>query len=254
MMDRQISITKDNRLYIVYKGAGRIFDFNQNYCGYFPELRWTASCANDHAFYVAGTDGEGIPYLFSSLTGEIWTKEGIEPVNGLFQKEEYGDIVSILWDEGTHQFYLVSWNGYLIALPDCPKCVRVRIVSEQKLREAWIGDRILYIREENGGIRQFYMETIAQYRCAWDFAKPHLHKDGILIDLRPAEEQREAGIPGAYGCEGEALEKLLVHYPKDRYLFFVCEHGYQADAAAREARDSGIQKSYSLGGIYELGK
>ena len=40
--------------------------------------------------------------------------------------------------------------------------------------------------------------------------------------------------------------------PKSTPLFFLCEHGWKADEAARKGRSSSFLQAYSLGGTQDL--
>ncbi|MGI6058196.1 MAG: rhodanese-like domain-containing protein [Blautia sp.] len=248
---RKISI-QDNSIFMIQDGEEKKFDFVRYYKGYFPSCKLTAAGLSEHQFYVAGTDMEGTPHLYSSELGSVWTPVNLDSHYSLTTAIQYGDIVKILWDQRENQLFLASANGYLVTVPDCPKCVRSRKISDIELSDAWIEGREICIQDTAGQCIRNSIGTIVQYRCSWSFAKPHIGVDGLLLDFRDAESVEKQRITDAVVISYDVLDKFLEKYPRDKYLFFVCEHGYLADEAAREARRKGIKKAYTLGGTYMI--
>lgn len=249
---RRIYISTNNNIFINCGEEEKEFDFVRNYQGYFPSCKFTAAGSSEHQFYVAGTDEEGIPHMYSSELGSVWTPVNLDSHYSLTKAEQYGDIVKILWSQRENQVFLASANGYLITVPDCPKCVRARKITDAGLSDAWIEGEEICLQNKAGECIRYSLELAAQYRCFWSFAKTHIGVDGILADLREAESIKKQPIVGAAAIPYNNLDKLLEKYPRDKYLFFVCEHGYLADEAAREARRKGMKKAYTLGGVYMI--
>ncbi len=242
---------RDGKLKIIRNEGTSTFDFNENYKGYYPSCRWTAAGRGD-LLYLAGTDQDGVPHLFSTAGGETWTEHTIRTRIGLPDPGKYGDIIRILFREEDRQLFLVTQNGYLVTLPDCPKCVRARKVSEKRLADAVLTEDAVFLTEDNGKNIRIPLGSAVQYRCAWSYALPYLKQGGLLFDLRDAAEQQELPVPAAIRMEIADLDGLLGRMPKGCPMFFFCSHGYLADQAVREAREAGFDRSYSLGSIYDL--
>ncbi len=245
-----LQLQYDGRLIILQNERERTFDFNRTYEGYYPFCRWTA-VGRWEALFLAGTDRGGVPHLFSSAGGETWTEQNIRTRIGLPDPKEYGDIIRILFEEKEHQVFLVTRNGYLVTLPDCPKCVRARRVSDRPLADARMDGEYILLTDAYAEQIRIPSATVSQYRCAWSFAMPFLKEGGLLFDLRSREE-KELPVPAAISIDMGDLEGLLGRMPKGRPMFFFCSHGYLADQAVRDARDAGFSHSWSLGGIFDL--
>ena len=244
---KEFSVTEDNKLKLAeVPGSFRIIDFNALYHGYYPALTFTAAaCARD-MYYAAGMDEDGVPHLFMSLLGDVFTEVNITVKNGLIPPSAYGNILSILEDVKSGILFLTGENGYLVTLPDCPKCVRARKVSALPLTEGRLDDDMIVLRDISGHEirRPVYSEAV--YRCSFEFAAPHLKQGGIIVDLRAAEERRPV-LPRSVSVPEERREEFYSTCPKDTYIFFLCETGIRADEEAREARERGFINSYSLG-------
>lgn len=93
------------------------------------------------------------------------------------------------------------------------------------------GTQIL-VTDETGASTSTSLDFALQYRCSPAFAKPFLLNGGLLADLR----------------NGKSWADLTEGIDKARPVFFLCERGYRADEAAREARKAGFTRAYSLGG------
>ena len=245
----RIEITPENRIRFVCEDVQNEIDLNQMYQGYYPACRFTDAVVCAGMLYVSGTDASGIPHVYTSGRGDVWTQIPISPQKSLINERVYGDIIRILFDPESAQLFLVTRNGYLVTLPDCPKCVRARHVSDAPLADGMLdGKKIVMITA--GGEKILYSVYVAaEYRCAWSYAKAHVGKDGALIDLQSTPADK---LPGAVQISLEDTDLLLAHLPKETYVFFVCEHGRKADEAVRDARSMGFRNSYSLGSVGDV--
>lgn len=217
---------------------------------YFKEYRITAEEYLNGQFWIACVDKKSNSRLFCSETGHVWNPVNIDSRFSVVSSRDYGPIIRILQLEKNGDMCLVSQNGYLITVPDCAKCVRARKISDQKLTDACLEKGMIRVKDENENEICFYAEITAQYRCVMSFARPHINTDGIIVDLRRESDAEKNPVPGACKLSGDGrdqLEKLIRLYPKNRYLFFLCSSGSSADTAAREARQNGIRRAYSMG-------
>ena len=248
-----ISIENSRTLRISGEHGEFQFDFD-TYRGYYPGCRLTACAAGCRQFYAAGTDSSGTAHLFSSADGTVWAEMNLQPRLGPLKVSDYGDILAVFCDDDAGQLFLVGRNGCLITVPDCPRCVRARRISELPLIRAEIdrpGHRIL-LTDTAGKLLRLRTDTSAEYRCDRTYMEPHLGKDGVLLDLRDPDRIAADPYPGAIPCPEELLEALYEKYPRGYWLFFVCERGFLSDQAVRDAREKGFRNSWSLGGIEDL--
>ncbi len=250
--EASVSITEYNTLRITdISGRSSMMDFNALYAGYYPALTLTAAAFIQDMYYAAGTDEKGRPHLFSSLLGHTWAEVNITVKNGLILPEAYGDVISIMGDPSSGLIFLAGSNGYLITLPDCPRCVRARKVRGGRLIKAELADEMIVLTEEDGeGIhRPVYSEAV--YRCSWIFAEGYIKKGGIIADLRmPGAGDRQ--LPRSLSITEDRLEEFFKTCPEETYVFFLCKTGVRADEAAREARERGFSHAYSLGSTEDV--
>lgn len=232
--------------------AELLFDFNMTYKGYYPFCRFTAVAAGDDLVYAAGTDQSGTPHLFSSTNGSVWAPVNIAAKLMLISVKDYGDIIRILYNRENHQPMLITRNGYLVILPDCPRCVSARQVSNCQLADAEFEDGKVKLTDETGAVSYAMYRRSQQYLCDWSFAEPWLRKGGLLLDLRDPGKAKAAPLPYANVIAPKILEYLLGKIPRDTAVFFVCEYGFQAEEAVSEARRMGYERAYTLGGIEDI--
>lgn len=244
-----LAITPENRILFLNENGQKEIDLNQMYQGYYPFCRFTDAAVCAGMLYVAGTDNSGVPHMYTSQKADAWSPVPISPKKSLITDKDYGDIVKILFDEASAQLFLVTHNGYLVTLPDCPQCVRARHISDLPLVDGKIDGKKIVMTDTSGETVCYSLYVAVEYRCAWSFAKPHLGKDGIVLDLQNTEEDT---LPGAVRISAEEADMLLNHFPKETFLFFVCEFGRKADEAVRDARSMGFRNSYSLGSAYSV--
>lgn len=243
-MDEELFITEDNCI--------GTFDFNSYYRGYYPPCRFTAIGREDGMWYIAGTDPSGIPHVFSSDGGTVWTPVNIASRLNLIPVSAYGDILCILLDSQSRQVFLVSENGFLITIPDCPECVGVRAISSQRITGACPEGEGFVIKKCDGETTAFRFSSFVQYRCSWAFARAHSGENGTMIDLRKEVSDKGVHLPNAVYCEPEKLEEFLEQYSKNHYLFFFCGRGIKSGDAVHMARTKGYIHSFTLGGVGDL--
>lgn len=243
-MKEELFITKDNCI-----GS---FDFNRYYKGYYPPCRFTAIGREGGMWYVAGTDPSGTPHVFSSDGGTVWTPVNIASRLNLIPLSRYGDILCILSDSQSRQLFLVSEQGFLITIPDCPECVGVRVISRRLITRVSPEKNGFVIKDCDGKTAAFRFSSFVQYRCSWTFAKTHSGEEGTIVDLREERADERVRLPNAIYWEAEKLEELLEAYAKTHYLFFFCGSGMQSGDAAHAARAKGYLHAFTLGGVGDL--
>lgn len=214
----RLALDKDGNLWKAQVKSDEVPDwqpvlFNENYAGYYPACTFTSIVATDVDFVAAGNGEDGLPYVYRSLMGGVWESANLmagSALNGFVRAS--GKINQMLYDHQTRQIFLLCDNGELVTMPDCPKCVRVRKVTDCAL----VADRV----EEGGrtgmegcveekgrvkGERHVKMEgreprlvltnargesivlnayEMTQVRASYSYVKEQLKKGGWLVDLR----------------------------------------------------------------------
>lgn len=269
-MNLKIALDKDGNLW-KSNAEWQPIAFNENYQGYYPFCTFTAIAATDVDFVAAGMGEDGLPYVYRSVMGGVWESANLlagSPLNGFVRAS--GKVNRIVYDGTSRQIFLLCANGELVTMPDCPKCVRVRKVTDCALVDGQIqteingllpeqstsGQRLVLINERGEKIilNQYEM---TQVRASLSYVREQLKKGGFLVDLRKKEGAETDFLGGirkeqVLHIESEELEEWLSVQPRELFVAFLCEYGTQADEAAHYARRHQFSRAYSLGGAGEL--
>lgn len=269
-MNLKIALDKEGNLW-KSNAEWQPIAFNENYQGYYPFCTFTAIAATDVDFVAAGMGEDGLPYVYRSVMGGVWESANLlagSPLNGFVRAS--GKVNRIVYDGTSRQIFLLCANGELVTMPDCPRCVRVRKVTDCALVDGQIqteingllpeqsisGQRLVLINERGEKIilNQYEM---TQVRASLSYVREQLKKDGFLVDLRKKEGAETDFLGGirkeqVLHIESEELEEWLSVQPRELFVAFLCEYGTQADEAAHYARRHQFSRAYSLGGAGEL--
>lgn len=269
-MNLKIALDKEGNLW-KSNAEWQPIAFNENYQGYYPFCTFTAIAATDVDFVAAGVGEDGLPYVYRSVMGGVWESANLlagSPLNGFVRAS--GKVNRIVYDGTSRQIFLLCANGELVTMPDCPKCVRVRKVTDCALVDGQIqteingllpeqsisGQRLVLINERGEKIilNQYEM---TQVRASLSFVREQLKKGGFLVDLRKKDGAETDFLGGirkeqVLHIESEELEEWLSVQPRELFVAFLCEYGTQADEAAHYARRHQFSRAYSLGGAGEL--
>ncbi len=269
-MNLKIALDKEGNLW-KSNAEWQPIAFNENYQGYYPFCTFTAIAATDVDFVAAGMGEDGLPYVYRSVMGGVWESANLlagSPLNGFVRAS--GKVNRIVYDGTSRQIFLLCANGELVTMPDCPKCVRVRKVTDCALVDGQIqteingllpeqsisGQRLVLINERGEKIilNQYEM---TQVRASLSYVREQLKKGGFLVDLRKKEGAETDFLGGirkeqVLHIESEELEEWLSVQPRELFVAFLCEYGTQADEAAHYARRHQFSRAYSLGGAGEL--
>lgn len=279
----RLALDKDGNLWKAQVKSDELPDwqpvlFNENYAGYYPACTFTSIVATDVDFVAAGNGEDGLPYVYRSLMGGVWDSANLmagSALNGFVRAA--GKINQMLYDHQTRQIFLLCDNGELVTMPDCPKCVRIRKVTdcalvaghiegesgikekgrtEEKGRTGMEGcEPRLVLTSARGEQIVLNAYEMTQVRASYSYVKEQLKKGGWLVDLR---KKRQGGLPEGISQEQVLhmdmveVEEWLEEQPKETFLAFLCEYGTQADEAAHYARRQHFPRAYSLGGAGEL--
>lgn len=241
------------KLYVWRDGRWDLYDFNNSYAGYYPACCFTALAAAGGLFYAAGIDRDGAPHLFSSISGSVWEEHSLAartPFGG--QMRARGRIVSILYAENARQILLVTYEGQVVTLPDCPKCVQIRNIAGHPVK-ARLRENMLEIDLADGTSTKIYLRIFLQYRVSWSYASELVQSGGRIIDLRTPEEFASGALDGSVNVPYGQLADWLREQKRDSVLLFLCRMGTLADEAADFARSDGWEKAYSMGGLDVFG-
>jgi hypothetical protein len=111
-----------------------IFDFNQEYKGYYQPCYFTSILVTDQVIAVAGIKDNGLPVFMISNMGKVWSERVLTYNDGQGMQNYLTDSPNdIFYDTLYQQFYLVCDNGKLMTLPNCSHCNKLEDLSAYNL-------------------------------------------------------------------------------------------------------------------------
>ena len=249
------ALTGDGRLWLKKEaGEWEEYEFNKMYEGYYPYCRFNNIGYCESGFLAAGLSEDASPLLFRSLLGQVWEQVdlfGKSAVLGYIKAT--GRINKILYDDHSNQILLLCANGDIITLPNCPKCARIKKITEGGIIDGVIKQDTLYLTLENGDQIRIPMQEALQYRISLSYARQQLENGGYMIDLRSEVRRKaEGNLEGSLPVSTDDIDNWLTEKEKNTFLTFFCSYGINADEVAQKARSLGFSMAFSLGGIKPL--
>ncbi len=98
------------------------FDFNLTYSGYYDPARFSAICASAGSIFIAGTYDNGMPAVFTSTAGNIWSERSLTYTDRAETLSLEQQPLSMAYDSRMDRFVLACTDGYLFYMPGCSHC------------------------------------------------------------------------------------------------------------------------------------
>ena len=137
-----LSLSSNNSFFIGVTDAGEIIkstdgykweikDYNKEYAGFNPYLKFKKILAVDNNIIIIGTHEDGSPAILSSSLGTVWA----ERLSVYIDEEDRINYLTntpndLAYDPDQEQFILGCENGELFTLPGCSKCNKLIKISE----------------------------------------------------------------------------------------------------------------------------
>ena len=98
------------------------FDFNGTYFLYYEQTRFSAICASDNSIFIAGTYDNGMPAVFTSAAGNVWSERTLTYTDRGETLSLEHQPLSMAYDVSMGRFVLGCTDGYLFYMPGCSHC------------------------------------------------------------------------------------------------------------------------------------
>ena len=97
-------------------------DFNGTYYSYYQETLFCSISASDNSFCIAGTYPDGMPAVFTSATGKIWSERSLTYTQGgeTYMLEQQP--VRLSYDRSHDRFVMLCSDGWVFYMPGCSHC------------------------------------------------------------------------------------------------------------------------------------
>ena len=222
--------------------------FDSVYEGFYPPCCFSALAGIGETWYAAGNDGAGMPHLFSSESGSVWTERSIEPSFGRLRSKDYGKIEAVYPGILTDELLLIGSGGVAVSVPDCPHCVEAVRFSDEPVTEVHReGDRIRW-RTAGGAEKSAALTDLIRHRVPWEWVVKHR---AAVLCLYASAETEPPRIPRAIPVPENAFDRLIRELPREAYIAVTHTDPGKADSAAGLARKAGLTNCRSMGGIRE---
>ncbi len=99
-----------------------LLDFNGIYQLYYFYNTFTDICASDYSVFIAGTDENGTPTVFTSASGNIWSPRSLSYKEGRENLVLRQRPLSLAYDERKDSFVMGCEDGYIFHMPGCTHC------------------------------------------------------------------------------------------------------------------------------------
>ena len=151
-----IACSRDNSLILTESGVilstsdfetFTALDFNLTYTGYYDEVQFCAISASDNFFYIAGSFWNGMPAVFTSATGKVWSERTLTYVDGGENLELEQQPLRLAYDRRMDRFVMSCTDGYLFYMPGCSHCNSIERKSMQDIIAVGFNDGRCFIIE-----------------------------------------------------------------------------------------------------------
>jgi len=111
-----------------------VFDFNQEYAGFYKPCSFSVVLATDKQIAVAGIQDDGSPALMFSTQGNVWSVRTLnytddQGVPGYLEDTPNG----IFYDSVRDLFFMACTNGKLMKIPSCSHCNKLAQITSGQL-------------------------------------------------------------------------------------------------------------------------
>ena len=126
-----VAISRDNILILTDSGTilstkdfddFSSLDFNSIYSGYYDEVQFCAVAASDNYFYIAGVYRNGMPAVFTSATGKVWSERTLSYTENRENLELEQQPLGLAYDRYMDRFVMACTDGYVFYMPGCSHC------------------------------------------------------------------------------------------------------------------------------------
>jgi hypothetical protein len=137
-----IASTKDNTLVLTEYGVilsttdfdtFTALDFNGTYTFYYEETRFCSISASDNSYFIAGTYRNGMPAVYTSATGKIWSERTLGYTEGGESLQLEQQPLRLTYDRRNDRFVMACTDGYLFYMPGCSHCNAIERKSMQDI-------------------------------------------------------------------------------------------------------------------------
>ena len=130
------------------------FDFNKIYNGYYNSCSFTKIITTPGQIAVIGKDINGLPVLFFSSKGTVWTQRLLTYTDEKGFIDTFNDITNdIYYDSSKEQFIMACNNGKLMTIPSCSHCNKLYNITDKNLNGISGNEHVIIIVGEENYIK-----------------------------------------------------------------------------------------------------
>ena len=111
-----------------------IFDFNKVYAGFYKACTFIKVEATPDQIAVVGKNSDGLPVLFFSSKGNVWSERALDYANDQGFYVTLKEMPSDICYDATYDRFLLSFaKGRLMIIPSCSHCQKVYQITDENL-------------------------------------------------------------------------------------------------------------------------
>ena len=97
----------------------QIFDFNSTYAGYYDYVRFAAISASDKSICIAGEYTDGMPAVFESSTGTVWSERELSYRKDGETRLLQSQPIALEYDAPHDRFIMTCSDSTMFFMPNC---------------------------------------------------------------------------------------------------------------------------------------
>ncbi len=138
-----------------------IFDFNSVYHGYYKTCTFIKVETTPNQIAVIGKNDEGLPVLFFSSKGNVWSERPLIYNDEQGFKAQLSEIPNdIYYDSLQDQFILLCSNGLIMSIPSCSHCNKLYKITDKKLYGISGNEHVLILVGDDNFIKTINADTL----------------------------------------------------------------------------------------------
>ena len=144
--DRVVGIACIDRKILILTRSGTILstdndceeftalDFNGTYFLYYEHTMFSAICASDNSIFIAGVLDDGMPAVYTSSEGNIWSQRTLTYTESGQTLELEQEPLCLAYDGRMDRFVLGCTDGYVFYMPGCSHCNSIEHKSSDDIK------------------------------------------------------------------------------------------------------------------------
>jgi hypothetical protein len=140
-----------------------IFDFNQNYAGFYKSCRFTKVLVTENQVALIGKQEDDLPVLYFSGGGKVWTERSLVYTDHQGLTSYLEDAPNDIYDDPLQdRFFLVCDKGKIMTIPSCSHCNELFELGSENLTGITASGNTVIVVGENGFLKTSSLHLLTE--------------------------------------------------------------------------------------------